>query len=50
MAFGDFQNSAVSPKILIVGSRKLQNVYFAGFLEKQLKIVVVFGKIQVRLR
>ncbi len=50
MAFVDFQNSSVGPKILFIGSRKLQNVDFAAFLKKHFKIVVVFRKIQIRLR
>ena len=50
MGFIQFDDSTMSPEILLVWSRKPHNVDFAAFLEKHLEIVVLFGKIQVWLR
>ena len=50
MGLSHFDDSTMSPKILLVWGRKPHNVDFAVFLQKHFEIVVLFGKIKVWLR
>ncbi len=50
MGLGQFDNSTMSPKILLVWSRKLKDINFAAFLQKHFEIVMLFGKVQIWLK